>query len=231
MTPRRPLASAAALAALVLAVPLAAQVPPTPAEAERYIGLLGLANAGFHNDIIQWLVNGADPNVRDKRGRTPFLVAAHRGDIEAMRLLAKGGADPRAMDQDSYDAVTILAVANRPLGVATAIDIGGDPRAVTSPWQGTALIAAAHLGHVDVVRVLIGAGAPLDHVNRLGWTALIEAIVLGDGGRNHQRTVQLLLEAGADPNRPDRDGHTPLSLAEGRGYGAIAGLIRARGGR
>ena len=35
------------------------------------------------------------------------------------------------------------------------------------------------LGHDGVVRQLIAAGAPLDHVNNLHWTALIESIVLG----------------------------------------------------
>jgi hypothetical protein len=226
-----PRAWAAVVAGILVGGAASAQVPPTRAEAERYTGLLGLAHAGFHNDIIQWLVNGADPNVRDARGRTPYLIAAHRGDLEAMRILVKGGADPCAMDRDDYDAITILAVSNRPLGVVTAIALGGDPGAITSPWRGTALIAAAHHGHVDVVRALADAGAPLDHVNRLGWTALIEAIVLGDGGRNHRRTVQVLLDAGADPNRPDRDGRTPLTLAESRGYRAIADLIRAKGGR
>lgn len=47
-----------------------------------------------------------------------------------------------------------------------------------------ALIAAAHLGHVEVVKALIAGKAPLDRVNNLNWTALIESIVLGDGGPN-----------------------------------------------
>jgi len=36
-------------------------------------------------------------------------------------------------------------------------------------------------------------------VNNLGWTALIESIVLGDGGERHTETLRLLVEAGADP--------------------------------
>jgi ankyrin repeat protein len=48
-----------------------------------------------------------------------------------------------------------------------------------------------------VVRQLIAAGAPLDHVNNLHWTAVIEAIVLGDGGPRHQATLKALLDAGA----------------------------------
>ena len=39
-------------------------------------------------------------------------------------------------------------------------------------------------------------GASLDHVNNLGWTALIESIMLGDGGPRHTETVRALVEAG-----------------------------------
>jgi len=72
-------------------------------------------------------------------------------------------------------------------------------------------------------------GAPLDHVNNLGWTALIEAVVLGDGGPDHVRTVQYLVEAGADLSIPDRDGVTALQHAEGRNYTEIAEIIAAGG--
>ena len=102
---------------------------------------------------------------------------------------------------------------------------------LTHSGLGTALIAAAHLGHVEVVRTLIRAGAPLDHVNNLGWTALIESIVLGDGGPRHTETLRALVEAGADVNLPDRDGRTPLALARGRGYGAMTRLLEQAGAR
>ena len=95
-----------------------------------------------------------------------------------------------------------------------AIEGGGNPKAVTSRYDGTALIAAAHLGHVEVVRMLIAAKAPLDHVNNLKWTALIESIVLGDGGKNHTETLRALVEAGANINIPDGSGSTPLKLRE-----------------
>ena len=109
--------------------------------------------------------------------------------------------------------------------VKLAIAGGNSPKNVTSPYQGTALIAAAHLGHVEPVRTLIEAGAPLDHVNNLGWTALMEAVVLGDGGADYRRVVRLLVEAGADTSIADRDGVTPLAHARARGYMEIAKLL------
>jgi ankyrin repeat protein len=87
------------------------------------------------------------------------------------------------------------------------------------------------LGHDEVVRVLIAAGAPLDHVNNLGWTALIESIVLGDGGRRHVACLKALLDAGANPNLPDRQGRTPLALARARGFAQMISALVAAGGR
>jgi len=142
-----------------------------------------------------------------------------------------GGADPNALENDRYDIVTIAAVADDPATLRVALALGGSARNVTSRYDGTALIAAAHLGHVEVVRLLIAAGAPLDHVNNLGWTALIESIVLGDGGARHTDTLRLLVEAGANVNLADREGRTPRTLARSRGYGAMVAILETAGAR
>ncbi len=88
---------------------------------------------------------------------------------------------------------------------------------VSSP-DGAALIAVAYLGHVEVVRILIDSEAPLDHVNNLRWMVLIEAIVLGNGGKNHIACFKALVIAGADPKIPDGKGVTPLTLAKRHGF-------------
>ena len=112
-----------------------------------------------------------------------------------------------------------------------ALEGGGNPKAVTSRYDGTALIAAAHLGHAEVVRTLIAAKAPLDHVNNLQWTALIESIVLGDGGKNHTETLRALVEAGANVNIADGNGSTPLKLARSRGYRDMAAILERAGAK
>lgn len=75
------------------------------------------------------------------------------------------------------------------------------------------------------MRELIAAGSPLDHVNNLGWTALIEAIVLGDGGPKHAAIVKLLVDAGANITIADRSGATPLMLARQRGFLEIVRIL------
>jgi hypothetical protein len=153
-------------------------------------------------------------------------VAAFASQNEALLVLAEVGADMNALDDQSYDVVTIAAVADDPDFMSLAIALGNDPDLVTSPYDdGTALIAAAHLGHAEVVRRLIAAGAPLDHVNNLGWTALMEAIILGDGGSDHQDVVRALVSAGADRTIADREGMTPLQHAQARGYAEIVELL------
>ena len=82
-----------------------------------------------------------------------------------------------------------------------------------------------------MVRALITAGAPLDHVNNLGWTALIEAVVLGDGGPRHVETVRALVQAGANADLADRQGVSPLAHARRRSYGALVDILEKAGAR
>lgn len=159
-----------------------AQSPPTPAELSAYRELHAAAAQGSVDDI-RWLAQaGADLNARDSNGRAPLHVAAFQGHSAAARALIAAGANPGLLDNQRYDAVTIAAVRDDVPTLQALLAGGASAKLVTSVYDGTALIAAAHLGHDGVVRELIRAGAPLDHVNNLGWTALIEAVVLGDGG-------------------------------------------------
>lgn len=203
-----------------------AQVSPSPAEKSGYTGLLAAAARGNAAEIKALTAKGEKPDTRDAYGRTPLHVAAYGGNHEGMRALVGAGANPNALENDRYDIVTIAAVANDVPTLKVALALGASAKNITSCYDGTALIAAAHLGHAEVVRTLVQAAAPLNHVNNLGWTALIESIVLGDGGPRHNETLKALIDAGANVNLPDRNGQTPLALARGRGYGARVKLLQ-----
>jgi uncharacterized protein len=217
--------------AAALAQPATAQTPPSPAEAARYAGLHAAAWQGDAARIAQLLAAGANPNSRDGHGRTPLHVATFARRPEALRALAQGGADLGALEDDRYDAVTIAAVADDEATLALLLQLGASAKLITSRYDGSALIAAAHLGHDGVVRQLIAAGAPLDHVNNLHWTALIEAIVLGQGGARHVATLQALVEAGANTQLADREGRTPLALARSRGYQPMVIILLRAGAK
>lgn len=220
-----------ALAAAAVALPLHAQVPPTASEAAAYQGLHAAAHRGDLAAIQRLAVNRQALATRDSGGRTPLHVATFARQHLAVRALLKAGADPAALEQGRYDAVTIAAVADDEETLRVLLAGGASARLTTSRYDGTALIAAAHLGHDGVVRQLIQAGAPLDHVNNLHWTAVIEAIVLGDGGARHQATLKALLDAGASTQLADRNGETPLQLARARGYTAMVQMLQAAGAR
>jgi hypothetical protein len=228
---RRALLQACIGALCGLLLPAAAQTPPSPAEAARYTGLHAAAWQGDAARIVQLLAGGADPNSRDGHGRTPLHVATFARRREAVQALARGGADLGALENDRYDAVTVAAVADDEETLRLLLSLGASARLITSRYDGTALIAAAHLGHDGVVRQLIAAGAPLDHVNNLHWTAVIESIVLGNGGPRHVATLKALLEAGANPQLADREGRTPLALARARGYEPMVTLLIKAGAR
>ena len=223
--------AAIALVLALVAPPATAQRAPSPDEVRAYTGLFAAAARGDAAAIPALVAGGASVHARDGHGRTPLHVAAFFARTEAMRALVRAGADPNALEGDRYDVVTIAAVANDLATLDAALALGCSARNVTSRYDGTALIAAAHLGHAEVVRRLIAAGAPLDHVNNLGWTALIESIVLGDGGPAHLATLQALVAAGANVNLADRNGASPLALAKGRGYRRMVETLERAGAR
>jgi uncharacterized protein len=161
-----------------------------------------------------------------------LIAAAHANDIAAARALIAEGADVNAKD-DTVQSAFLIATS----------EVGDDPRLLEltlkhgarvndrDSYDGTGLIRAAERGHPRIVRRLLNAGIERDHVNRLGWTALHEAIVLGDGGPAHVQTVEALVDGGVDINLPDGNGVRPLRLAEEHGHERIAAVLRAAGAR
>ena len=221
-----------ALSALLASCALAqAQVPPSADEAARYTGLHAAAYRGDVAAIRGGKVGPKQFNARDAHGRTPLHVATYARQREAIRALVAAGGDLHMLENDRYDCVTIAAVADDEETLRLLLSLGASARQVTSRYDGTALIAAAHLGHDGVVRQLIAAGAPLDHVNNLHWTAVIEAIVLGNGGKRHQQTLRALIDAGADLQLADRQGRTPLVLARDKGYAQMVQMLQAAGAK
>jgi ankyrin repeat protein len=216
---------------LALAVPATAQIAPGAAELQAYRDLHAAAAQDDPAAIERLVKAGTAIDVRDAHSRTPLHVAVFLQKREAARALLRLGGDANALEAQRYDIVTIAAVANDVPTLKLALAGGCRAGNITSPYDGTALIAAAHLGHDEVVRTLIAAKAPLDHLNNLGWTALIESIVLGDGGKRHIATLKALVEAGANVNLADRSGATPLTLAKRRGYAEMVAILEKAGAR
>lgn len=195
------------------------------------------AERGDVPSLTQLLDDGAPLDTTDLRRRTPLLVAVQRGHDAAAQLLIRRGADINAQDEIDDSPFLLAGARGRtamlremllpPSGSATRPDYRRLNR-----YGGTALIPACHYGHVDTVRLLLQASRiDIDQVNRLGWTALLEAVIPGDGGPAHTEIVRLLLAHQADPNKADGQGVSPLAHARQRGQNVVAALIAAAGGR
>jgi ankyrin repeat protein len=221
----------AALLGMLACPAVLAQVAPSALESAGYTGLHAAAQRGDLAALARAFAAKADPNARDSHGRTPLHVATFAKQREVIRRLVGAGADLGALESDRYDAVTIAAVADDEETLRLLLALGASAKLTTSRYDGTALIAAAHLGHDGVVRQLIAAGAPLDHVNNLHWTALIESIVLGNGGPRHVACLKALLDASASTKLADREGRTPLALAKARGYAEMVRLLEQAGAK
>ncbi len=187
--------------------------------------LIRAAEDGDTPSVQRLLMEGADINGRDALGRTPIMAATHRNQVDVVRLLIQAGADINIRD-NRMDNPFLYAGAEGLLDILRlTIDAEADTK-LTNRFGGTALIPAAERGHVEIVHELLTrSDVDVNHVNDLGWTALLEAIILSNGGERHQQIVQLLVDHGADINIADKDGVTPLNHAQMRGFTEIERIL------
>ena len=171
------------------------------------------------------LANGANVNTQDKSKRNLLLVATVNKQVSMAKLLVENGADVN-MQADNLDSAFLYAGASGQTELVKLYLANGARFDIFNRYNGTALIPACERGHVETVRVLAHTkNYPIDHVNRLGWTALMEAVVLGDGSKKYQEIIQILKEAGANLQIPDNDGVTALQHAKNRGFTEIVKIL------
>ena len=164
---------------------------------------------------------GGDPNARDREGNTPLHLASDASSPvlseddskAAIRLLLFYGASP-AWSNYLGDTPLHLAAGSHhmqsPIGVNALLSAGAKPN-LRNSRDNTPLHAAVE-GHAntEVIRALLFAGAAPQLQNRDGLTALQ---LLVRGTTDNGVAVRELLGSGADPNRRDPEGNTPLHAA------------------
>jgi ankyrin repeat protein len=183
------------------------------------------------NLVKALLAHGADPNVRIKSalaankfaraeasplrpldptpglvspvGATPFLLATFVFDINLMRILAEGGADPLLGTEDNVTPLMVAAT----VGARSFTNLAGD--------QGKRALEA--------LKLTVELGGDVNAADKvLGWTALHGAASSGS-----EDITKFLIEKGANVNARDKDGHTPLNVvADAQAAQGGAGLIR-----
>ncbi|WP_314247330.1 ankyrin repeat domain-containing protein [Streptomyces kutzneri] len=189
--------------------------------------LLDGARRGDAAAVGAALAAGAAVETRDEELRTPLLLAALGDHVAVAELLVAAGADPNAPDSREDSAWLVTGVTGSVRMMRLLLPAGPDLKR-RNRFGGISLIPAAERGHTAYVRAVLDAtDIEVDHVNRLGWTALLEAVILGDGGPRHEEVVAVLLGAGADPLLPDHEGVTPYEHAVRRGFDGMARTLKA----
>jgi uncharacterized protein len=196
-------------------------------------GPLNLIEAAGDGDVwrLRALLEGGDVDIdaRDERGRTALMAATYANRVEAVRVLLEAGAGVDIQDAMLNDPFLYAGAEGLLEILQLAHEAGADPT-ITNRYGGVAVIPAAEKGHLENVRYLLEETAvDVNHVNNLGWTALLEAIILTDGGPTHQEIVRVLIEHGADVNLADGEGVSPLQHARKRGFGEIARMLEEAG--
>jgi uncharacterized protein len=188
--------------------------------------LLAAAAAGDADAVALALRAGADQETTDDRRRTPLLVAATNDHVDVARVLVALGANPNALDAQ-HDTPWLVTGVTGSVPMLEALLPAHPDLAIRNRFGGLSVIPASERGHVEYVRRVVQTGIDVNHVNDLGWTALLEAVILGDGGPGHQEIVRILMAAGADRSIADHNGVTALRHAQRKGYREIAAILSA----
>lgn len=207
-------------AALLLVLPVSAHAQ----------SLLEAAERGDATELERLIAAGAAIDAADAAKQTPLLLAVRNNHLAVALRLIDAGANINAQAANRDTPWLLAGALGRTAMLRHMLPKGPDFR-IRNRFGGNALIPACERAHVDTVAFLVTTPIDVNHINNLGWTCLLEIVILGDGGPRHVEVTKLVLAAGANPNIADKDGVSPLRHARQRDQRDVASLIEAAGGR
>ena len=192
--------------------------------------MLEAAARGDLETLKRLIATGISLEAANAAGETPLHLAVKHNQLAAAVLLIEGGGNINAQAANKDSPWLLAGALGRTEMLRHMIPKGLD-FSLRNRFGGNALIPACERAHVETVKLLLTTKMDVNHVNNLGWTCLLEIVILGDGGPRHAEVTKLVLAAGADPNIADKDGISPLAHARQKGQTEIARLIAAAAGR
>ena len=188
-----------------------------PRRALRADDLPAAAAAGDVSAVERLLELGFAVDTRDSQGATALLRAAGAGQRDTVERLLDAGADASAGATSGITPLAAAVNARRDAVVDLLLSRGvaADQRL---PGETTALMIAAALGYPEIVERLLAAGAEANAEDAHGHTALHAATQYCFGSSDSlraRRLLDVLIGKGADVNKADKDGATPLLLLLG----------------
>lgn len=189
--------------------------------------LLEAAKLRDTEKVKELIEQNAELNTQDSEGRTALMIATYNNDAPTVKALLDAGADVDIKDNMQNNCFLYAGAEGYIDILRLANEAGADPT-IINRYGGVALIPASERGHVEMVEVLLNeTKVNVNHVNKLGWTALMEAVILSDGSAAQQEIIKILLKHGADPSITDNDGITPLQHAKDKGYLEIVDILES----
>jgi ankyrin repeat protein len=166
---------------------------------------LHIAASLGHAGVVQSLIrHGSQLDRLDGDELTPLHRAVHKTHAEVVQVLLSAGANPDVVGQKGFTPL-LLAVAYAPPGLVQRTRFSLDERGMSG--SSVTVYTPVSASTVRITRLLAADGADLNAADAAGQTALHWAV--------RQRSLELeslLLELGADRDKRDQDGRTPLDL-------------------
>ena len=165
---------------------------------------------GYNKDVLEAMIeHDADVNAANKDSITSLMIACQKGNIEAINVLLNAGADPNISDGKYGSCIQHAVIGGSSKEVLeTIIDHGADVNA-KNKHNITALMQACKRGDVEIINILLSAGADSSIADTNGATSIHYAVV-GGGSKG---TLQAIIDHGADVNASNKDNVTALMMA------------------
>lgn len=177
--------------------------------------------------VRELIEKGAYIDHQEQNGRTPLMIAVQKNNLELAAYLMEQGADLNVRDNTMLTP-WLCAGANGFHGILKkALEFSPDLKS-TNRFGGTVLLPSSEKGYLKTVEVALKAGVPVNHVNDLGWSALQEAVILGNGGYLYCDIIRQLMKSGADPDLRDHDGNSSMDIARMRKQEGILAILQNR---
>lgn len=176
--------------------------------------LLKAVTLGQTEQVHELLNAGCNIAVTDAAGRSPLMIAIQSNHLSLVKELLAFGADVNQRDNTQLTPFICAAANGFDEIVSEILRSERADLASVNRFGGTALLPSSEKGYLRTVQLCLTAGVPVNHVNRLGWSALLEATILGNGGFLYQDVIRELIQHQADVNQVDDTGKDTLDYVK-----------------